>query len=299
MRDLDGGIDDNDDEGTGAELEEKGEPTLREVPQDQEVEIIEAPEEDVQAKEKDDEDEPLSKSKAVKKRIERERKLWQGRVNDKDLEIQSLQAKLAQVERDKSDESLAAIDGNIELTRASLRAAKESGDSDKEIEFTEKLTDLRAEKIVRARTQQQSPAQIQAGPERQPRNEAKDEWLSENDWFDQAGRETDSAIVRAVDQEIFAAGLDPNSKEYFDELNKRLAKRGIKAKALAAEEDDDDPAPPPRKQVVSDGRPSAPTGNGGKVTITSAQADQMRMFKLDPRNPQHVRRWLSEAKQNG
>jgi len=51
------------------------------------------------------------------------------------------------------------------------------------------------------------------------------EFIKENPWYDQSGRNEDSAIVIAIDQTLANEGYDPKSEDYWSELRKRAAKR--------------------------------------------------------------------------
>lgn len=49
-------------------------------------------------------------------------------------------------------------------------------------------------------------------------------FLAQNDWFDPAGGDEDSKIAKEIDNEVAEDGFDPNTKEYWDEVKKRLRK---------------------------------------------------------------------------
>ena len=62
------------------------------------------------------------------------------------------------------------------------------------------------------------------GPDQRVVNYAK-EWMQANPWYDPAGRDEDSAITKAIDNQLAAAGYDPKSSEYWHELTRRVAAR--------------------------------------------------------------------------
>lgn len=88
-------------------------------------------------------------------------------------------------------------------------------------------------------------------------------WMQKNDWYDPARNDEDSAIVGAIEDRLFAEGeLDPSSSEYWEELDRRVAKRlpNLKKKAkLNGDSDDDEEEddPLPRK---NSGGPKFSTG---------------------------------------
>ena len=51
------------------------------------------------------------------------------------------------------------------------------------------------------------------------------EFLAENKWYDPQGRDEDSAIVMAIDQALAKDGFNPQTEEYWLELERRAARR--------------------------------------------------------------------------
>jgi hypothetical protein len=113
-----------------------------------------------------------------------------------------------------------------------IRKAREEGDYDTEIEAQERLTDIQLEhrnldEIASRRqyAQQQAyqaPQQVQQPVQYRPTYDPKAEaWAEENEWY---GRNV--AMTHAAQgihkQMVLAERFDPNSDEYYDELNNRL-----------------------------------------------------------------------------
>ena len=48
-------------------------------------------------------------------------------------------------------------------------------------------------------------------------------FLDDNKWYDPQGRDEESAIMLAIDQALVKDGLNPQTEEYWDELNKRAS----------------------------------------------------------------------------
>lgn len=77
-------------------------------------------------------------------------------------------------------------------------------------------------------------------------------WSERNTWFDFGRRDEDSAIAGAIDDMLIRDGYDPRTPEYYDELDKRVArrlphlsqKRGKGDGNGADDLDDDDDTPP-------------------------------------------------------
>lgn len=49
------------------------------------------------------------------------------------------------------------------------------------------------------------------------------QWMEANPWYDPTGRDRDSAVTKAIDNELAAEGYDPSSREYWEELTGRVA----------------------------------------------------------------------------
>lgn len=111
-----------------------------------------------------------------------------------------------------------------------IRKAREEGDYDTEMEAQERLTDILFEQrslqeaVSRRPAQaeqqyiQQPAAPVQQRPAYDPKAEA---WAEENEWYG-----NDVAMTHAAQgihkQMVLVERFDPNSDEYYDELNKRI-----------------------------------------------------------------------------
>lgn len=49
------------------------------------------------------------------------------------------------------------------------------------------------------------------------------QWMDANPWYDPSGRDRDSALTKAIDNELAAEGFDPASRDYWEELTARVA----------------------------------------------------------------------------
>lgn len=111
-----------------------------------------------------------------------------------------------------------------------VRKAREEGDYDTEMEAQERLTEILFEQrnlqetvLRRAQPAQQQYQQPQQQVQQQhPTYDAKAEaWAEENEWYG-----ADVAMTHAAQgihkQMVLVERFDPNSDEYYDELNKRV-----------------------------------------------------------------------------
>ena len=49
------------------------------------------------------------------------------------------------------------------------------------------------------------------------------QWMEANPWYDPTGRDRDSALTKAIDNELAGEGFDPSSRDYWEELTARVA----------------------------------------------------------------------------
>jgi hypothetical protein len=157
----------------------------------------------------------------------------------------SVQARATQLEQQYmtvDSERLGEANGRVQTQVVALkqiiRKAREEGDIDTETEAQQRLTTLTLEQNqITAATQQreqqqqewnyqqevaaQQAAQQPQAPAQQEVDPRVEEWAERNSWY---GRDT--AMTHAAwgihRQLIQSEGFDPNSDEYYDELDKRL-----------------------------------------------------------------------------
>lgn len=193
-----------------------------------------------------------------------------------------------------------------EEARRELINAKEDGDSEKEVEAQERM--FRANSIIQQATphleqmrreletgapQQQAP-QRQAVPELQG---AAGQWVKNQDFFqknDDASLAV-RAVVVSIDNALAIERTDVGSKEYMDELTRRInASVGRPVAKFTSG----------RKQATgkrvrnngtskvaggtSGGVAKKKTGKGAGVSYTQAELQELQKFGIDPRNPKHL-----------
>jgi|TARA_R110000824_G_scaffold366586_1_gene555266 hypothetical protein len=205
---------------------------------------------EAQAKSDDSDDEHSEVSKNVQKRIDRltkkmrdaERREQEAINYAKNVhtESQSLKSKLQTVDDGYMNEYGHRIDIEQQQVEAQLKQAMNNNDPDKVIESQRKLTQLAvaAEKYstvkqanaVRNKQTQEQQTQAQAQPQpaapppppvEQPPDPKAEKWASENDWFGKDEAMTFAAFgihKKMVESE----GFDPQSDDYYDELNGRI-----------------------------------------------------------------------------
>jgi hypothetical protein len=151
-------------------------------------------------------------------------------------EADSLKGRLKTLDQGYVTEYSQRVDSELQAAEASLRQAMNSGDTDATIEAQKKLSELSVAKErvrlakaqqpeeekgeeVAQQTQQPAPVQPQQ-PQQQPDPKAED-WAKNNEWFGQDEAMTYAAFgihKKLIEEE----GFDPNSDEYYTELDRRV-----------------------------------------------------------------------------
>lgn len=148
-------------------------------------------------------------------------------------QAQNLQQRLVHTDYSRLSEAKSRLDTQQSQLRQIIHKAREEGDLDTEMEAQERLANLIQEKgQVSGWLQQQeyaarnpAPQQQQPAPQQQPQRAAPDpqaeDWAARNTWFGQDRMLTYAAW--GIHQELIEKeGVDPQSTEYYTELDRRL-----------------------------------------------------------------------------
>lgn len=148
-------------------------------------------------------------------------------------QTQNLQQKLVQTDYSRLNEAKTRLETQQVQLRQIIAKAREENDVSTELEAQERLSALNGEQRQVAGwlqsqqevVQQQQYQQAQPAPAQQPQRPAPspraEEWAEQNSWFGQDRVMTYAAWgihQTLVEQE----GVDPNSDEYYTELDKRV-----------------------------------------------------------------------------
>lgn len=302
-----------------AEEEKKDEGEAEEAEEAEEVEEEKAaPEEgdgveqEAEAEEAVDDD-LKSYSKKVQDRIARERRLV--RKAREEAENAVSQERTLRIEAERKSLSahknltevlLVNIDGQIKVKTAEILAAKEAGESAKEVEIQGELDDLRAKKreidgarVDLERQTEDFERKAKEVPVKEQVSDAAQTWVRQNRWFGRKGFAAETLFVHNLDNQLATERGDKGSAEYFRELNLRIRREipDLADKVKRAFK----PQSPPRSAVAPVSRSSASvkTDAQGKrrVTLDSTDIKNMREFKLDPTNKAHVAAYAREKLQ--
>lgn len=148
-------------------------------------------------------------------------------------QTQNLQQRLVHTDYSRLSEAKSRLDTQQSQLRQIIHKAREENDLDTEMEAQERLANLIQEKgQVSGWLQQQeyaarnpAPQQQQPAPQQQPQRAAPDpqaeDWAARNTWFGQDRMLTYAAW--GIHQELIEKeGVDPQSTEYYTELDRRL-----------------------------------------------------------------------------
>lgn len=268
-----------------------------------------------------DDDDLKSYSKKVQDRIERERRLVRRAREEAETAVATERAQRINAER----RSLAAhknltavllvnIDGQLKAKAAELKYLLGGVDVDgnaienatgKQVDVQGELDDLRAKKreIEGAKTsidQQveefERQAKVVTAPAAPKVTEATQTWLGQNKWFSRKGFAAETLLVRELDNKLATERSDKGSPGYFQELNRRiraempdLTDKVRRAFKPATRSVSSSVAPVSR---TASARTDAPSKR--RVTLDKQDLQNMREFKLDPTNKEHVAAYARE-----
>ena len=154
-------------------------------------------------------------------------------------QTQTLQQKLVHTDYSRLNEAKTRLDTQQTALKSIIRKAREEGDIDTETEANQRLTDLIMEQRQVAgwlQSQEQQVQSYQQPQSQQPQNYQQpppqpaqrpapspqaEEWAERNPWFGQ-DRMLTYAAWGIHETLITQEGIDPNSEEYYTELDRRL-----------------------------------------------------------------------------
>lgn len=221
---------------------------------------------------------------------------------------QELMERLSVVERKTQSADLARIDKALEdkelrLQYAKMKMSEATSNSDGDAfskaqdmwyEVRREIESIKAIKEQAVRTSSNQPIQDNREMQKQA-----SKWMDRNQWYDPNGDDEDVEIAKVVDQRLVKEGWNPNTSEYWEELDRRLQKR---IPHRYTDDIDEKPTRRPRSVVTSSGRENI-NGSGAKNTFTLSP-EQVRAMKdagfwddSEKRNKM-IKRYAQEARQS-
>jgi len=267
-------------------LDDKGEPEKVEAPKEEKIEVEKVEEEktsETETKVDKEKDEVKEYSEGVQKRIAKLTRKMREAERQKEEAIafaesthkqkNELEGRLSKLDKSYTSEFETRVKTNMSAARQALKTAIESQDVEGQIAAQEQIANLtmdgarlRAMKVAA----ESKPKEVNVTPQqtRSPQTDPMAEaWASDNSWFgnDSAMTYTAFDIHKAL---VEKEGYDPKSKEYYDEVDKRIRVE-FPHKFDKIEGSSTERAKP--AQNVASARRSANTGRKKTVRLTPSQ----------------------------
>ena len=209
--------------------------------EDFEIEVVDDPVQEKREEAKDVAEEQADDyGPKVQKRIQklvtqrREAEIQAKNIQEQNAQLQKRLERLEQGSQQNAEES---FNQRYAQTKQALTTAVEEGDTEAQVNFQEQMADMRAAMRIaemqkqqqqqgrqQQQQQQQRQQQSQPQPAQNPAPAKAMTWWQENNWFNSAGFERETAAARAIDVQLDLEGYDKNSDDYYDHLNNRLQK---------------------------------------------------------------------------
>lgn len=260
-----------------------------------------------QAKPKDapkDERETRRKSRAQERiqKLANERKELQARLEQLESQNIELEDRLNTQQQASARAQARILTERLKDLQAQQRIAAENQDWETHARLSQAANDAGLKLQVLAYQESNVPPSrrpqldengnpVQRRPQQRPPQmpEAAQDWVAENEWFAAPITQDDLIRQRAavmIGRQLMAEQVDPETDEYYEELDRRLEKRlgkynptGAQKKA-PIEDEEEEAAPPPRRQVQrdvpivsGDGR-QAPVRRKGRNTVRLTAEDR-------------------------
>ena len=231
-----------DQESTEINLDNKGEPEKVEAPKEEKIEVeqveevIEQPETKVDSKK--EKDEVQEYSEGVQKRIakltrkmreaERQKEEAVAFADAVNKQKSELEGRLSKLDKSYTSEFESRVKNSMVAAKQALKTAIESQDVDGQIAAQEQIANLTmdAARLNAMKVAEESkPKEVNVTPQQTKQSAQSDPmaeaWATDNPWFG-----NDSAMTyTAFDihkQLVEKEGFDPKSKEYYEEVDKRI-----------------------------------------------------------------------------
>jgi len=300
--------DDKDEPKESSDDDEEDLDDLHPIDDDEDEDVDEDEDEDEDEGEDDDdpededEDESDEKPKSkVQKRIDRERELRRKEKAEADAKLRRMERKLEL--RDAKDE-FRDLERETESKLRKLRKKKveamEEGETESAVDVDDEILDLKAE--LRARQTKlkdlEKSIDVDDGPDTSGIPEAGRKWLDKYPEFHTNSQF--NTVVLQADKMVASRGFDKNTEKYYAEIekivgvqfpeivSKRTAKVSTKGESRRKRK-----SPVGKTQKAGVRTKRAVVSQKGRIRLTKADQDSMRMFGLDPRNPQHAKEWAA------
>lgn len=167
------------------------------------------------------------RQKEARDRDQRELKFLRSRNEQVEKQIGELARRQTQTEVRTIDQRINQLEGAITSADDVYAKAIDAGEG-KDAAEAMRIRDTLKEQRDGLRAYREEHGAYEAPSDQGPPPELIENvraWHEKNPWFDFGRRDEDSAIVGAIDDMLVRDGYDPTMPEYYDELDKRVARR--------------------------------------------------------------------------
>mgnify|MGYP001281905290 CR=1 FL=1 len=143
---------------------------------------------------------------------------------------ESAEKKFEETDTNYLNEYKARIDSEREKAKSELKAALDAQDTDQILEAQDKLTKLAvenekvsmtlADKESKKKEVESQPAQQAVETPQPPISSKAQEWATDNEWFGSDRVLTSAAM--GIHEDLLGEGIDAESDEYYNQINKRM-----------------------------------------------------------------------------
>lgn len=230
----------------------------------------------------DDHDEEVSKNqkrrqkrrevqKRAKENAQRELEMLRKLNADLMRRVSAIETHTANSNAQTLEQRLAQAVNEVQQAEHVIAKATEAGNGD-DVVAAMRIRDAaiaQAQQLQAAKQQFEQARQQASQPQVDPTvvNYAK-QWMEANPWYDPQGRDRDSALTKAIDNELAREGYDPTSREYWEELTERVSE------AIGG---GGEPKPKPRRKSPPTGatREHAPPSTKKEIFVTPERKQAM------------------------
>mgnify|MGYP003137592841 FL=1 len=234
-------------------------------------------------------------SERVKKRIAKEVAKTRAATEKAKL----LEERLSKIEASMEEKEKIEKEAAYKTVSQQLKEAIESGETDKQVELMETMSDLRQNKIKEPVQPKAETAEdkIKAVPEL-----AKD-WIEKNkNWWNQPGFREATSLSFGIDTQLVEEGYDVNDPEYYEELDKRISKffpdlvNPQETADKNTSQDDKKTISSEQKRVQSPvaGVSRSTSGSAKSVKLSSDDLANAKKFGIDISDPAALKRYAKE-----
>lgn len=161
--------------------------------------------------------------KRAKERAERELNMLRQKVMELERRASQVEGHVATTNEQSLEQRLAQAKREVEMAEQVIAKATAAGNGNDVVQAM-RIRDAAIANAQQLEYARQQFEQAKGRPQVQPEvaNYAK-QWIEANPWYDPAGRDRDSALAKAIDNELAQEGFNPASREYWEELTSRVA----------------------------------------------------------------------------